>query len=67
MRVIKTANAPTAIGPYSQAIEAGNTLYISGQIPLDPGTLSLVSEDVSIQTDQCLKNLTAILWEAGYS
>jgi len=67
MRIIETKNAPAAIGPYSQAVEAGNTLYISGQIPLDPVTMALISEDVKVQTDQCLKNLKAIIDEAGYT
>jgi 2-iminobutanoate/2-iminopropanoate deaminase len=67
MNIISTNNAPAAIGPYSQAIEANGTLYISGQIPLDPKTMEFVSEDVATQTDQCLKNLQAILTEAGYT
>jgi len=67
MKIISTENAPQAIGPYSQAIEANGTLYISGQIPLDPTTMEFVSEEVAIQTHQCLKNLQAILTEAGYS
>ena len=67
MNIISTNNAPKAIGPYSQAIEANGTLYISGQIPLDPTTMELVSEDISAQTNQCLKSLQAILVEAGYS
>jgi len=65
MKVIDTKNAPAAIGPYSQAIEAGNTLYISGQLPLDPITMEFVSEDAKEQTHQCLKNLKAIIEEAG--
>ena len=67
MKIISTNNAPQAIGPYSQAIEANGTLYISGQIPLDPTTMEFVSEDIAAQTHQCLKNLQAILVEAGYS
>jgi len=67
MKVINTKNAPAAIGPYSQAIEAGNTLYISGQIPLDPVTMEFVSEEVGEQTHQCLKNLKAIIEEAGFT
>lgn len=67
MNIISTPHAPAAIGPYSQAIEANGTLYISGQIPFDPQTMTCVSEDVSAQTDQCLKNIQAILTEAGYS
>ena len=56
-----------AIGPYAQAIEAGNTLYISGQVPLCPVSMETVSEDVQAQTRQCMENLKAILEEAGYS
>ena len=67
MKIIETTNAPAAIGPYSQAVEVGNTLYISGQIPLDPVTMTLISEDVKEQTDQCLKNLKAIIEAAGYT
>lgn len=67
MKIIATPNAPQAIGPYSQAIEANNTLYISGQIPLDPQTMEFVSDNVSDQTHQCLKNISAILNEAGYT
>ncbi|MBQ1786074.1 MAG: RidA family protein, partial [Turicibacter sp.] len=67
MKIISTTNAPQAIGPYSQAIEANGTLYISGQIPLDPQTMEFVSDDVEAQTHQCLKNIQAILSEAGYT
>jgi len=67
MKIISTTNAPAAIGPYSQAIEANGTLYISGQIPFDPQTMACVSEDVAQQTDQCLKNIKAILEAAGYT
>lgn len=67
MNVISTKAAPQAIGPYSQAIEANGTLYISGQIPLDPTTMEFVSDEVELQTHQCLKNIQAILAEAGYS
>ena len=67
MKIISTTNAPQAIGPYSQAIEANGTLYISGQIPLDPQTMEFVSNDVEAQTHQCLKNIQAILSEAGYA
>jgi len=67
MKIIATHNAPAAIGPYSQAIEAGGTLYISGQIPFDPKTMACISDDVAKQTDQCLKNIQAILEEAGYT
>ena len=67
MKTISTSNAPAAIGPYSQAIEAGNTLYISGQIPLCPIKMEIVSQDVQAQTHQCMQNLKAILETAGYS
>lgn len=67
MNIIATDNAPKAIGPYSQAIEANGTLYISGQIPLDPQTMEFVSDEIEDQTHQCLKNIQAILTEAGYT
>ena len=67
MNIIATDNAPKAIGPYSQAIEANWTLYISGQIPLDPQTMEFVSDEIEAQTHQCLKNIQAILTEAGYT
>lgn len=63
--VIHTDNAPAAIGPYSQAIKAGNLLFISGQVPFDPKTMEVVEGDVKVQTAQSLKNLQAILKEAG--
>jgi 2-iminobutanoate/2-iminopropanoate deaminase len=66
-RIIKTPNAPLAIGPYSQAVEIDGTLYISGQIPIDPQTGKLVEGDITVQTRQVLKNIEAILHEAGYS
>lgn len=66
-RIINTSKAPAALGPYSQAIEANGTLYISGQIPFVPETMTLVSDDVKDQTRQSLENLKAILDEAGYS
>ena len=66
-KIISTANAPKAIGPYSQAVEAGNTLYISGQIPIDPATGKLVEGDITLQTARVLKNISAILSAAGFS
>jgi len=66
-RIIQTANAPAALGPYSQAVESGGTLYISGQIPLDPATGKLVPGGISRQTEQVMKNIGAILKEAGYA
>ena len=56
-RVINTTNAPAALGPYSQAIEANGVLYVSGQIPFVPATMTLVSEDVEEQTKQSLENI----------
>ncbi len=64
-RVIHTENAPKAIGPYSQAIEANGMLFISGQIPVNPAT-GTVPEGITAQTEQVLKNVEAILKEAGY-
>lgn len=64
--VISTPNAPSAIGPYSQAIQAGNLLFISGQIPLDPATGDLIPEEtIQAQTARALENLKAILAQAG--
>lgn len=66
-RIITTDKAPSAIGPYSQAIEANNMLFVSGQIPFNPKTMTLVSEDIKEQTRQSLLNLKAIIEEAGYT
>ena len=63
--VIHTNDAPAAIGPYSQAIKAGNLLFVSGQVPFVPATGEIVEGDVKAQTAQSLKNLQAILKEAG--
>ena len=63
--VIHTENAPAAIGPYSQAVKAGNLLFVSGQVPFVPETMEIVEGDVKAQTAQSLKNLQAILKEAG--
>ena len=63
-RIIRTAKAPAAIGPYSQAVEINGTLYISGQIPIDPLTGKLVDGDIRIQTEQVFRNIEAILSEA---
>ena len=62
---ISTEKAPGAIGPYSQAIKAGNMIFCSGQIPIDIATGEFVSQDVAEQTEQVLKNLTAVLEAAG--
>ena len=64
-RKIETENAPAAIGPYSQAVKAGDTLYISGQIPIVPETGEFSGSDIKSQTEQVLKNIQAILNEAG--
>ena len=62
---IHTDHAPAAIGPYSQAIKAGNTIYVSGQIPIDPATGAFAGEDITTQTRQSLTNLKSILNAAG--
>ena len=62
---INTPNAPAAIGPYSQAIQAGNTIYVSGQLPIDPATGAFAGEDIKSQTRQSLTNMKNILIEAG--
>jgi 2-iminobutanoate/2-iminopropanoate deaminase len=66
-RIIKTPDAPAAIGPYSQAVEIKGTLYISGQIAIDPATGKLVEGDITVQTIRVFKNIEAILQAAGYS
>ncbi len=63
--IIKTGQAPAAIGPYSQAVKVGNLLFCSGQIPLDPATGSLVEDTVRAQTARSLNNLKAVLAQAG--
>lgn len=63
--VVYTAAAPAAVGPYSQAIAAGDFIFLSGQLPLDPKTGSFPSDDVAVQTEQSLKNIQAVLAEAG--
>jgi 2-iminobutanoate/2-iminopropanoate deaminase len=64
---ISTANAPKAIGPYSQAIRAGNLLFLSGQIPLDPASGAILDGDITIQTERVFQNITAVLAAAGAS
>ncbi|HBH47347.1 MAG TPA: deaminase [Bacteroidales bacterium] len=66
-KIISTQNAPAAIGPYNQAIEAGNMVFVSGQIPLDPTTAEIVEGGIVQQTDQVLKNIGAVLEIAGLS
>jgi 2-iminobutanoate/2-iminopropanoate deaminase len=65
-KIISTINAPQAIGPYSQAVEANNTLYISGQLPLNPRTGKLIYGDIFEQTEMVMINIGAILEAAGY-
>lgn len=65
MKVISTKKAPAAIGPYSQAIQVGNLVYTSGQIPIDPATGTFVEGGIKEQTRQSLSNVRAILEEAG--
>ena len=64
-KIINTDQAPAPIGPYNQAVLSGNTLYISGQIPIDPTTGELVEGDIRRETQQSMENLKAILTEAG--
>jgi len=66
-KVIATTKAPKAIGPYSQAIDINGTLFVSGQIPIDPETDKLIEGDIKEQTTQVLRNIDAVLSAAGYS
>ena len=63
--VIATQTAPQAIGPYSQGIKVGNTVWISGQIPLDPGSMTMVEGDISAEAEQVFSNLSAVAEAAG--
>jgi 2-iminobutanoate/2-iminopropanoate deaminase len=63
--IISTENAPGAIGPYSQAVKTGGFVFCSGQIPIDPATGNFVSDAIAGQTEQVLKNLSAVLEAAG--
>lgn len=65
--VIFTQKAPKPVGPYSQAVRVGKFLYVSGQLPIDPGVGRIVSEEISLQTRQVLQNVKAILEAAGFS
>ena len=65
LKVVNTLKAPAAIGPYSQAVKTGNLLFTSGQIALDPATGEIVGTTIEEQTEQVMKNLGAILKEAG--
>jgi 2-iminobutanoate/2-iminopropanoate deaminase len=66
-KIITSANAPAPIGPYNQAVWGGNTLYISGQIAMDPESGALIEGDIQKETEQVMDNLKAILIEAGLS
>jgi 2-iminobutanoate/2-iminopropanoate deaminase len=66
-QAVSSADAPKAIGPYSQAIRAGNLLFLSGQIPLDPATAAVVDGDITAQTERVLENISAVLTAAGAS
>lgn len=66
-QIIFTKEAPAPIGPYSQAVLAGNTLYVSGNIALDPDTGQLINENITEETHAVMKNMEAILRSAGYS
>lgn len=65
-KALYTDNAPAAIGPYSQAIQAGDTVYVSGQLPVDPATGEFAGADIKAQTKQSLTNMKNILATAGY-
>jgi reactive intermediate/imine deaminase len=64
-QIISTPHAPAAIGPYSQAVRVGNTIWVSGQIPLDPATKELIKGDMEAQVRQVFENLKAIVTAAG--
>lgn len=64
-KIIRTDNAPTPIGPYNQAVQYGDILYVSGQIALDPNTNELVQDSIESETHMVMKNLKAVLTEAG--
>lgn len=66
-QAVATDKAPKAIGPYSQAIKAGNLLFVSGQVPIDPATGAIIEGDIAAQTDRVMRNLSAILEAAGAS
>jgi 2-iminobutanoate/2-iminopropanoate deaminase len=66
-QAVSTDRAPKAIGPYSQAVRAGQLLFISGQVPIDPATGNLITGDIAAQTDRVLRNLGEILKAAGAS
>lgn len=65
--IINTTDAPAPIGPYSQAVQAGNLLFISGQVPINPATGNVEATDITGETEQVMKNLQAVLSEAGFA
>ncbi len=65
--IVSTADAPKAIGPYSQAVKAGGFIFVSGQIAIDPATQQVIEGDISAQTERVLKNVAAVLKAAGSS
>lgn len=64
-KIIATEGAPKAIGPYSQAVRAGDFIFVSGQLPMDPETMQLIDGDIAAQTERALKNIVAILKSEG--
>jgi len=64
-KIIETANAPAAIGPYSQAVSVDGWVFLSGQIPLDPSTGKIISEDIARQTEQVMNNIKAVVEKVG--
>ena len=64
-KIIETANAPAAIGPYSQAVSVDGWVFLSGQIPIDPATAKIVSEDIARQTEQVMNNIKAVVEKVG--
>jgi 2-iminobutanoate/2-iminopropanoate deaminase len=66
-KIVSTKNAPQAIGPYSQAVQYGDFLFVSGQIAIDPQTANIIEGDIEVQTEQVLKNIAAIIEAAGMS
>ncbi|MEJ2187227.1 MAG: RidA family protein [Gemmatimonadota bacterium] len=67
LKTLHTSDAPEAIGPYSQAVVAGNLVFTAGQIALDPATMQIVDGDIRVQTDRVLRNIAAVLQAAGVS
>lgn len=64
-KILNSTNAPAAIGPYSQAVQAGDTIYVSGQLPVDPATGKFAGDDIASQTKQSLENIRTVLATAG--